>query len=571
MASRPLRSDPAALAALLSGPGRSDLARFLIRQRWFAAKTRGIAAVEVLDWAVLDPDGPLVLLLLAVDGDSYYVPVTVSAEAAPEAALARADAESVVDAHHEPRFARRVLAAIASGRSVDGRHGRFAFRPTTGWAFPADPAALPARRLTGEQSNTSVVVGDLVLKTLRRPQPGLNPDLDITRFLTTRTAFRHVPRLAGWVEYAAAAGEPATLAVLQEFVPNTGDGWTHVVSTLAGRGADIARPSDPLLEDVRGLGAITGGLHAALASDDRDADFRPEPVGRDDVARWAGEMTAELAAPDIRGRLGADGAPVDDAVTRALAALGGLAGATRKVRVHGDYHLGQVLKTPDGFVIIDFEGEPARPLAERRRKQSALRDVAGMLRSLDYAAHAVAFRRPEPERAMALAALTAWEAQARGGVPGRISRRGRGKPGTARPGDRRRAPHRGRALRAAEGGLRAPLRARQPAGLGRDPARRDQADSRTDPAGSAELSRSRCRAPSAAMHTANTGTRLVTRTRAPSVVAIPRVNASPIARSRHRERLIHLQRRGRGVLMPPKSASDMPCAAIRRDRNRSTR
>ncbi|HET9853795.1 MAG TPA: hypothetical protein VFR53_01975 [Methylomirabilota bacterium] len=412
MASRPLRSDPAALVALLSGPGRSDLARFLIRQRWFAAKTRGVAAVEVLDWAVLDPDGPFVLLLLAVDGDPYYVPVTVSADAAPEVAIAHADADAVVDAHDDPRFGRRVLAAIASGLSLDGRRGRFALRPTAGWAFPANPDVLATRRLTGEQSNTSVVIGDLVLKSLRRPPPGLNPDLEITRFLTTRTAFRHVPRLAGWAEYAG-AGEPATLAVLQEFVPNAGDGWTHVVSALARRGADVARGSDPLLDEVWRLGEITGGLHAALASDDHDPDFRPEPVGREDVVRWAGEIGRELAAPDVHGRLGAPAGQAPDAVARALAALDGLADATVKLRVHGDYHLGQVLKTPDGFVIIDFEGEPARPLAERRRKQPALRDVAGMLRSLSYAAHAVAFRRPEPERTAALVALTAWEAQAR--------------------------------------------------------------------------------------------------------------------------------------------------------------
>jgi trehalose synthase-fused probable maltokinase len=412
MASRPLRSDPAALVALLSGPGRSDLARFLIRQRWFAAKTRGIAAVDVLDWAILDPDGPLVLLLIAVDGDPYYVPVTVSLDAAPEATLARAGADAVVDAHHDPRFGRRVLAAIAAGRSADGRHGRFAFRPTPGWAFAPDPDALAGRRLTGEQSNTSVVVGDLVLKSLRRPQPGLNPDLEIAHFLTTRTAFRQVPRLAGWGEYTGTS-EPVTLAVLQEFVPNVGDGWTHVVSTLAGRGATIERRPDPLLDDVRHLGAITGGLHVALASDDRDADFRPEPIGRDDVLRWAGEITRELAAPDFRRRLAGDPGHVADGVARTLTALEELAGATVKIRVHGDYHLGQVLKTPDGFAIIDFEGEPARPLAERRQKQSALRDVAGMLRSLDYAAHAVAFGRPEAERAAALAALTAWEAQAR--------------------------------------------------------------------------------------------------------------------------------------------------------------
>ena len=406
MASRPLRSDPAALVAVLSGPGRSDLTRFLIRQRWFAAKTRGIAAVDVLDWAVLDPDGPLVLLLLAVDGDQYYVPVTVSAEAAPEAVLARVGAETVVDAHHDPRFGRRVLAAVAAGRSPDGLRGRFDFRPTPGWVFPRDPATLAVRRLIGEQSNTSVVVGDLVLKSLRRPQPGLNPDLEISRFLTTRTAFRHVPRLAGWVEYARAGG-PATIAVLQEFVPNTGDGWTHVLSVLGGRGAEIERRPDPLLDDIRRLGAITGGLHVALASDDRDADFRPEPLGPDDTARWAGEITSELAASEVGG------ARVSDALKHALAALDGLAGATAKIRIHGDYHLGQVLKTPAGFVVIDFEGEPARPLAERRRKQPALRDVAGMLRSLDYAAHAVALRRPEAERTAALTALMAWEARAR--------------------------------------------------------------------------------------------------------------------------------------------------------------
>jgi maltose alpha-D-glucosyltransferase/alpha-amylase len=415
MASRPPRSDPGSIVALLSGPGVSDLARYLVRQRWFAAKTRGIGALAVRDWATLDPEGPLVLLLLDVDGDRYHVPVTVAPDAAAAGVMARLDGAAVVDAHDDPRFARRVLAAIAAGRRLDGRAGRFAFHPTPGWAFPPDPDTLPARRHAGEQSNTSVILGGgLVLKTLRRPQPGLNPDLEITRFLTTRTPFRHVPRLAGWVEYEGADG-PATLAVLQEFVANAGDGWRHVLTALRERlpAAASSGPDapDPLVEDVRRLGAITGGLHAALASDDTDPDFAPEPITPADVARWAADIRRDLQGAGVSGLLG-DGLALADPVARTLRSLEALVG-TVKIRSHGDYHLGQVLRTGDGFAIIDFEGEPARPLAERRTKQSALRDVAGMLRSLDYAAHAVAFGLPAAEREPALVGLTAWETLAR--------------------------------------------------------------------------------------------------------------------------------------------------------------
>ena len=145
MASRPPRSDPGAIVALLAGPGRSDLAQYLVRQRWFAAKTRGIGALAVRDWATLDEDAPLVLLLLDVDGDRYHVPVTVAPAAAPASTMASLDGAVVIDAHDDPRFARRVLAAIAAGLRLDGRAGRFAFHPTLGFPFPPDPDALPAR------------------------------------------------------------------------------------------------------------------------------------------------------------------------------------------------------------------------------------------------------------------------------------------------------------------------------------------------------------------------------------------------------------------------------------------
>ena len=413
MASRPPRSDPAAIAHLLSGPGRADLCRFLIGRRWFAAKSRGIDVVTVLDWTVLEPEGPLVIVLLEVDGDRYHLPVTIARQAGPGGAIARLGADAVVvDAHEDPRFGRRLLAAIAASRSILGLAGRFHFRPTPGWAFPPDPDALAVRPLSGEQSNTSVVIGPgLLLKSLRRPQPGINPDLEITRFLTTRTAFRQVPRLAGWVEYDGADG-PATLGIVQELVENTGDGWKHVTTTLQG-GAGALDPE--LIEDARRLGATTAGLHVALASDPSDPDFRPEPITADDVERWAAAVIRDLEASDLASALAQCPPFLEEAprsVAHARAMLEPLTG-TVKIRTHGDYHLGQVLKTRDGFVIIDFEGEPARPLAERRLKHSALRDVAGMLRSLDYAAHAVAFTRPEAERASALAALAAWETRAR--------------------------------------------------------------------------------------------------------------------------------------------------------------
>jgi maltose alpha-D-glucosyltransferase/alpha-amylase len=415
MASRTLRSDPRGIVALLAGTGREDLARYLTRQRWFAAKTRAIASVAVADWGVLDPDGPLLLMLVDVDDDRYYVPVTLSSSAAAEDTMARSSDESVVDAHDDPRFARRALAAMAAGRDVAGQAGRFAFRSTPGWLFPSDPERVPAARHRGEQSNTSVMLGsELMLKSLRRPQPGLNPDLEIARFLTTRTAFREVPRLAGWVEYDGRGGT-FSLAVLQEFVSNSGDGWKHVLAGLRQRGAAIERAPDPLLDDVRHLGTITGGLHVALASDPSAAEFAPEPITGADVERWADDIARDLGGDDIQRLLPARpgrAASPEGQRARVVAALDPLT-ATVKIRVHGDYHLGQVLKTRDGFMIIDFEGEPARPLADRRRRQAPLRDVAGMLRSLDYAAHAVGLEASEGERTARLAALTAWEDRAR--------------------------------------------------------------------------------------------------------------------------------------------------------------
>ncbi len=428
--------------AALSADGFGGLRAFLVRQRWFAAKTRGVDAVRVADWAVLDPRRPLLLFLLDVDGDRYFLPVAV-VDAGAGDAIARVGSRSIVDAHGVPELSRVLLDAIATGRDVRGARGRFVGRPLLPWAGPDSSrvASIDVRLLSGEQSNTSIALGrELILKSFRRPRFGVNPEIEMTRFLTERTAFRHAPALVGWMDYAGDDGDVAAVAVVQGFIANSGDGWRYVLTEL-GRDLDSFlsgdRPGatavtaagslagDSLIRDIECLGAVTGGLHAALASDASDTEFAPEPVTPEDRSRW----TIEIGSAVRRLSSIASGPAPDQHVARALRDLVGdpetvaqriardldLLGSMRahKIRCHGDYHLGQVLKTPDAFAVIDFEGEPLRSLDERRAKQSPLRDVAGMLRSFNYAASSALLERPPEARARAGAWLEEWERRAR--------------------------------------------------------------------------------------------------------------------------------------------------------------
>jgi len=443
MASKRSLSEPEVVVDLLEGAGRDRLKDFLLSQRWFAAKTHGIDSVEVEDWAVLTPD--ILLLLLRVDGERYYTPLAIGAAGDIAAAdvAGRLEGQALIDAHVEPSFGRQLLAAIASERQLTGRAGRFACHALPSHAAATMDETVTARRISGEQSNTSIVFDRrLILKSIRRPQGGINPELEVLHFLTSRTHFSHVPRLAGWIEYVGPSGQVATLGLLQEFIENAGDGWRHALATLddlcealeriVGEGnteqADdrIASIAGPLTRDIRELGAITGGLHTALASDPLLPSFSPEPVTHEDVGRWCSRIARELEAlVSDTTSIPAESLPglrlIREALRRASdhidAAVGhiGLLGSARthKIRCHGDYHLGQVLKTDDGFAILDFEGEPARPLEERRAKQPPLRDVAGMLRSLNYAVHTTVGRRPPAERERALRWLATWEGHAR--------------------------------------------------------------------------------------------------------------------------------------------------------------
>ncbi len=445
MASKRSLSEPEEVVDFLEGRGPARLKDFLAGQRWFAGKTHGIHTVEVEDWAVLAPDAPTLLLLLRVDGERYYTPLSVSAAGEFVAAdvAGSLEGETLIDAHAEPSFGRKLLAAIGAERQLPGRTGRFACHGLPSRAAPTVDETVTVRRISGEQSNTSIVFDrSLILKSIRRPQSGINPELEILHFLTSRTRFSHVPRLAGWTEYLSPSGEVATLNLLQDFIENDGDGWRYTLATLEdlcdalerimGNGGteaandQIASMAGPLTRDIRELGAITGGLHAALASDPLLPAFRPEPVTHEDVGRWCSRIARELESLTAdTTAMSADSFPnlrvIREALRRASghidAAVGhiGLLGSARthKIRCHGDYHLGQVLKTDGGFAILDFEGEPARPLEERRAKQPPLRDVAGMLRSLNYAVHTTVDRRPPAERERALGWLAQWERHAR--------------------------------------------------------------------------------------------------------------------------------------------------------------
>jgi trehalose synthase-fused probable maltokinase len=387
-----------ALAALL--PDR------LATMRWFAGKGRTIARVSPLDAAqVPGSEGFLALFEVGyADGGAevYQIPV------APDSAGAPADALD------DPRFTRALLTALRDGIRLDGARGVFRCVPTAAGAALASPAPTTAIRPAGEQSNSSLVYGDrAVLKLFRKPEPGLNPDDEIPRFLTEATGFGGVPRLLGGIQYEA-AGLCTSLAILQEYVANDGDVWTLIQRRLeeyfAAAAGDGTEP-DPAFartlaaadaKEADRLGRLTGQLHAALASAPAGSPLAPEPIVPEDLAGWQSEMAAHLeqtlrAAEAVLERL-PPGArqSVQDLVADAAHLREGLAGLHQllaaapvmKIRIHGDYHLGQVLKTGDGFQILDFEGEPARPLAQRRAKQCALKDVAGMLRSYAYAVEA---------------------------------------------------------------------------------------------------------------------------------------------------------------------------------------
>ncbi|HEY2124222.1 MAG TPA: putative maltokinase [Chthoniobacterales bacterium] len=385
---------------------REVLPSYLRRSRWFAGKASDASKLSVSEtmllgasthWAFVDID-------YADGGRETYqllLAVVTPTEAArhPEAALVpdtKAD-RVLVDALHFD-FAREALwKLMATGGVRRGERGEVAGVPRAG--LDAELARrLPASRLLKvEQSNSSLVYNERVfLKLYRKLEAGVNPDAELTRFLSERQGFGHVPPFIGALEYRTTDREPRVLGLAVGLVKNRGDAWAWALAQLRALYERAEGSADrEFLARVRQLGARTGEMHRALARDATDPAFAPEPLTLADMREVADRIRAAarelpvLLAEKAPGAFSGSARQLASAIEGRATQLaeGTVTGA--KIRTHGDYHLGQVLETGDDFVILDFEGEPLRPLAYRRQKRSPLRDVAGMLRSFHYAAHAV--------------------------------------------------------------------------------------------------------------------------------------------------------------------------------------
>jgi trehalose synthase-fused probable maltokinase len=301
-------------------------------------------------------------------------------------AIVSAHGGTLSAALESPPLPRERAALRLGGAAVEAERGTTTFHWVQGAApLRARPAVRPIAR---EQSNSSLVLDErLILKVFRRLEPGENPELEMLRFLTAH-GFEHAAALAGWYEYSGALMD-ATLGVVQEFVADGADGWELAVGSLVARGDD-----ERLFARLRELGAVTGQLHRVLGSSSTDPDFAPEDPGDESLSLITATIDEEIE------RLFFDLPPDDEAlapiagrgeeVRDRLQLMSTVGVGGRLIRHHGDFHLGQTLWGNGDWVLIDFEGEPARSLPERRRKRSPLRDVAGMLRSFAYASSAVA-------------------------------------------------------------------------------------------------------------------------------------------------------------------------------------
>jgi len=406
------------------------LPSYLRTRRWYGGKARRLKTARIADVVRVPHAGSATFVLLVhseySDGDpeTYLIPLTCATGTRAAEMLANPEsnvlcrvggtAEPCVlhDALGQPEFGEALLDLIGRRRRVRGERGGIGGSPDPGFARLRGPLDTPlhASLSPAEQSNNSVIYGErLILKVYRRVEEGPNPDLEVSRFLAEHARFTHIPEVGGSLDYRFANGRLGTVGMLQAYVPNGGDAWRFTIDHL-GRYFDHPGELAAYLEAVRLLGRRTAEMHLALASDFERPDFAPAASTMLDQRSLYQSVRSQAtqALALLRRALPAS---VQADATLLLGLEGELMGRLRallqrpitatRIRTHGDYHLGQVIWTGSDFMIIDFEGEPARPLAERRLKRWPQRDVAGMLRSFDYAFHTALGDRPDVDRASA--------------------------------------------------------------------------------------------------------------------------------------------------------------------------
>jgi len=358
------------------------LATWLVRQRWFAGKGRGLRDLAIVaDTQVVGGDPELRHLIVTVSHGTTvdYYQVLAGLRRRLPARLKHArigpagDGRQAYDALHDSDLTKPLLAGIAADATIESLR----MRKIPGTSFEA---GLDSLVLSAEQSNTSLVYGEeSILKVFRRLSPGPNPDLEVNTALA-RLGSPHVAEPLGWIE-TRLEGVPTSLAILSRYMRLASDGWSLAATSVRDLYATEGTAADAggdFAGEAHRLGAATAQVHADLA-----AAFGTDELGQDAASELTERMfrnldIARAAVPEL-GRYA-------EMIGAAYATLTKLRGPFPVQRVHGDYHLGQVLRTETGWVLLDFEGEPATPLAQRRARSSPLRDVAGMLRSFDYAA-----------------------------------------------------------------------------------------------------------------------------------------------------------------------------------------
>ncbi|MFN2462453.1 MAG: hypothetical protein ABR573_00950 [Candidatus Dormibacteria bacterium] len=389
------------------------LREYLPRQRWFGGRDREIMSLRVVDVGViLEGDPSIWSVVLEVDyvvGDPerFHVPIAFATEGARDVwegiivGTGEREGRPVVayDALHGGEASFAFWRATAAGTDIPMEHGRLNCR-NLGFELGIEgPGAV--RPLGREQSNSSLVRGDLeVMKCFRKLAGGTSPELEMLEALAAQ-GFRAVAAPLGVMEYQDDAGVTALVAMLQPYLHNGTDGWTLALASLRDlyghvedMGVDERRDAARVVRE-RGasfepeserIARVTARMHLALRRAE-DPDMRPVPAGPEVLGRWQAEMREDLdrllagdseALEPLRARRGR--------VDEAFVAVGDLAHGGMSIRYHGDYHLGQLLRTDRGWTVLDFEGEPARGPETRRARSSGLRDVAGMMRSFDYAA-----------------------------------------------------------------------------------------------------------------------------------------------------------------------------------------